>query len=74
VLDNTLLADWCLEHLGGPLRRVLFPSGFLSEVIGVELSGGLRAVVQARPYEPRIVGCVHVEAALADAGFPCPHD
>ena len=67
-----MLADWCLEHLSGPLERVVFRSGFLSEVIGVELSGGVRAVVKARPSERRIVGCVQVQAALAEAGFPCP--
>jgi hypothetical protein len=72
VLDDALLADWCLTHLGGSLERVLFRSGFLSEVIGVEMSSGLRAVVKARPFEARIVGCGQVQAALADAGFPCP--
>jgi hypothetical protein len=72
VLDDGLLADWCLRHLGGPVERVLFRSGFLSEVVGVELSTGLRAVVKARPFQPRIAGCVQVQAALADAGFPCP--
>lgn len=51
---------------------MLFRSGFLSEVVGIELSGGLRAVVKARPAEPRIVGCVQVQAALASRGFPCP--
>lgn len=72
VFDDALLADWCRRHLGAPFERVIFRSGFLSEVIGVELSGGLRAVVKARPAEPRIVGCVQVQAALASTGFPCP--
>jgi hypothetical protein len=72
VLDDNLLAEWCLRHLGESLERVLFRSGFLSEVIGVELSSGLRAVVKARPFEPRIVGCLQVQAALASTGFPCP--
>jgi len=31
-----LLADWCLRYLGAPFDRVLFRSGFLSEVVGVE--------------------------------------
>ena len=53
VLDDGLLADWCLRYLGAPLDRVLFRSGFLSEVVGVELSSGLRAVVKARPFQPR---------------------
>jgi Ser/Thr protein kinase RdoA (MazF antagonist) len=72
VLDDALLADWCLRYLGAPFERVLFRSGFMSEVVGVELSSGLRAVVKARPFQPRIAGCLQVQAALADAGFPCP--
>jgi hypothetical protein len=72
VIDDRLLARWCLQHLGEPLERVLFRSGNLSEVVGVELTDGLRAVVKARPCEERLVGCVEVQAALAAAGFPCP--
>ena len=72
VFDDRLLADWCLRYLGAPLDRVLFRSGFLSEVVGVELSSGLRAVVKARPFQPRIAGCLQVQAALARVGFPCP--
>jgi len=72
VLDDALLADWCLRYLGAPFERVLFRSGFLSEVVGVELPGGLRAVVKARPFQPRIAGCLQVQAALARVGFPCP--
>src|SRR5258708_20174587 len=72
VLDDQLLADWCLRYLGAPFGRVLFRSGFLSEVVGVELSSGLRAVVKARPFQPRIAGCLQVQAARARVGFPCP--
>jgi hypothetical protein len=72
VLDDALLADWCLHHLGAPFESVLFRSGFLSQVVGVELASGLRAVVKARPSQPRIAGCVQVQRALAGAGFPCP--
>ena len=72
VLDDALLADWCLRHLGAPFERVLFRSGFLSQVVGVELSSGLRAVVKARPSQPRIAGCLQVQAELARTGFPCP--
>jgi hypothetical protein len=72
VLDDVSLEDWCLRHLGAPVERVLFRSGFLSEVVGVELSSGLRAVVKARPFQPRIAGCLQVQAALARVGFPCP--
>ena len=72
MLDDTLLAEWCQLHLGQSVARVLFRSGFLSEVIGIELSGGLRTVVKARPFHPRNVGCVRVQAALADMEFLCP--
>jgi Phosphotransferase enzyme family len=72
VLDDALLADWCLRYLGVPLNRVFFRSGYLSDVVGVELSSGLRAVVKARPFQSRIAGCLQVQAALANIGFPCP--
>jgi Ser/Thr protein kinase RdoA (MazF antagonist) len=51
---------------------VVFRSGHVSEVLGVELSGGQQVVVKARPFQPRITGCLRVQAELADAGFPCP--
>jgi Phosphotransferase enzyme family len=72
VLDDELLADWCLGYLDVPLKRVLFRSGHVSEVVGVELLSGLHVVVKARPFQPRIVGCLRVQAELAGAGFPCP--
>ncbi len=72
MLDDALLADWCLRYLGAPFERVLVRFGFLSEVVGVELPGGLRAVVKARSFQPRIAGCLQVQAALARVGFPCP--
>ena len=72
VLETAILAEWCPRHLGAPFERVLFRSGFLSEVVGVELASGLRAVVKARPFQPRIAGCLQVQAALARVGFPCP--
>jgi Ser/Thr protein kinase RdoA (MazF antagonist) len=72
VLDEALLAGWCLRHLDAPLERVVFRSGQVSEVLGVELSGGQQVVVKARPFQPRITGCLRVQAELADAGFPCP--
>jgi hypothetical protein len=72
VLDDALLTAWCRQHLGAPIERVFFRSGFLSEVVGVELVSGLRAVVKARPFQTRIAGCLQVQAALAGEGFPCP--
>jgi hypothetical protein len=65
VLDEALLASWCLRYLDAPLQRVVFRSGHLSDVLGVELSNGLHVVVKARPFQPRIAGCVRVQAELA---------
>jgi hypothetical protein len=72
VLDEAFLAEWCLRHLGASLKRVLFRSGQVSEVVGVELLNGLDVVVKARPFQPRIAGCLRVQAELARVGFPCP--
>jgi Phosphotransferase enzyme family len=72
VLDDALLGDWCLRYLDAPPNRVLFRSGHVSEVVGVELSSGLHVVVKARPFQTRIAGCLRVQAELARAGFPCP--
>jgi len=72
VLDDALLGDWCLRYMDAPVKHVLFRSGYLSEVVGVELSSGLHVVVKARPFQPRIAGCLRVQAELARAGFPCP--
>lgn len=72
MLDDALLADWCLSHLDAPLKRVLFRSGYVSEVVGVELTSGRNVVVKARPFQPRIAGCLRVQAELARVGFPCP--
>ena len=72
MLDDALVADWCLRYMDAPLKRVLFRSGHVSEVFGVELSSGVYVVVKARPFQPRIAGCVRVQAELARTGFPCP--
>ena len=70
--DQAFLADWCGRYLGARPARVLFRSGHLCEVTGVELADGRRVVIKARPAAPRIAGCVAVQGHLARAGFPCP--
>jgi hypothetical protein len=72
VLDGVFLADWCERYLGTRPVLVLFRSGHLSEVAGVELADGRRVVIKARPSSPRIAGCVAVQGHLARSGFPCP--
>jgi len=54
------------------VARVLFRAGYISQVIGAELTDGRHAVVKVRPSEPRIAGCTVVQASLAATGFPCP--
>ncbi len=71
-LPDKVISDWCASSLGAWPARVSFRSGHLAQVVGVELADGRSAVIKIRPFEPRIEGCVAVQAHLARAGFPCP--
>ena len=51
---------------------MLFESGYLSQVLGVELDDNRQVVVKVRPWADRLVACAGVHAALFDAGFTCP--
>jgi len=70
-VDGELTA-WCRRWLGAEPVEVLFRAGYLAEVTGLRLADGRGVVVKARPPAARLRGCVAVQAALADAGFPCP--
>jgi hypothetical protein len=72
MLDDSSLAELCVQTLGERPVAVLFRSGYLSQVAGVELAGGRTAVIKVRPNDPRIAGCIAVQDHLARAGFPCP--
>lgn len=72
VVDDRVLGEWCRQHLKDSLRSVLFRSGHLSEVVGVQLASGRQVVIKVRPYEPRLAGCLAVQDHLARTGFPCP--
>jgi Ser/Thr protein kinase RdoA (MazF antagonist) len=72
VLNDKTLGEWCREHLEDGLGSVLFRSGHLSEVVGVQLDSGRQVVIKARPYDPRLMGCLAVQDHLARSGFPCP--
>lgn len=72
MLDDSSLAELCVRTLGERPVAVLFRSGYLSQVAGVELAGGRTAVIKVRPNDPRLVGCVAVQDHLARSGFPCP--
>ena len=71
-VDPTDLDRWCRTHLGAGARRVLFSHGYLSTVLGVELTDGARVVVKVRPRRDRLVGCALVHRLLFERGFPCP--
>lgn len=70
-MDSAVTA-WCERTLDAGPVEVLFRAGYLSEVTGVRLGDGRTVVLKARPTAARIAGCVAVQRALADAGFPCP--
>ena len=72
VVDDKALSEWCHRHLEDGLEAVLFRSGHLSEVVGVQLNSGRQVVIKARPYDPRLMGCLAVQDHLARSGFPCP--
>ncbi len=72
MVDDKALDEWCQQHLEDGLGSVLFRSGHLSEVVGVQLSSGRQVVIKARPYDPRLMGCLAVQDHLARSGFPCP--
>ena len=65
------LPAWCLEHLGGEPREVLFQLRQVSMVFGLRLAGGADVVVKARADAGRAVSCVAAQARLAGRGFPC---
>lgn len=72
VLTDEMLSAWCRRTLGAGLDHVLFRRRHLSEVIAARLTDGRQVVVKARSLSDRLAGCLAVQAALADAGFPCP--
>jgi hypothetical protein len=72
VVGDKVLDKWCRKHLEDGLESVLFRSRHLSEVVGVQLTGGRQVVIKVRPYDPRLTGCLAVQDHLARTGFPCP--
>ncbi|MFY9890311.1 MAG: phosphotransferase [Streptosporangiaceae bacterium] len=65
------LPGWCLDHLGGEPRDVLFRVQQVSMVFGLRLAGGTDVVVKARADDGRAASCVAAQAWLAGRGFPC---
>lgn len=66
------LAAWCRCWLGTPPTGMLFESGYLSSVSGVQLADGRKVVVKAREPAARLVACVQIQRHLCAAGFACP--
>lgn len=71
-VSGEALRRWCERQLGGSPRKLLFQSGHLSAVIGVELHDDRLVVVKVRPPSVRIASCLVVQRHLRLAGFPCP--
>ncbi|MHB8247262.1 MAG: aminoglycoside phosphotransferase/kinase family protein [Acidimicrobiales bacterium] len=51
---------------------MLFESGHLAKVTGLELADGRRVVVKVRPFDGRAADIAAVQRRLFDHGFPCP--
>jgi hypothetical protein len=72
VLAGAELSGWCGQALGSRPARILFRSGHLTQVTDVSLADGSSAVIKVRPIQPRIRGCVAVQAHLAGGRVPLP--
>ena len=73
ISDATL--EFCVEHLGTPVREPLFYAASVGCVIGVELDDGRKVVVKA--YQPRwragfLRAVADAQRSLERTGFPCP--
>lgn len=71
-VEEADLSAWCRLHLGSEISDVLFYTGHLSTVVGVELTSARRVVVKLRPPSPRLLGCAVVHRRAFEQGFPCP--
>ena len=63
---------WTRTHLGAGIDAVRFCDGYLSTVLGVELTSGAQIVVKIRAGADRLLGCADVHRQLFEQGFPCP--
>jgi hypothetical protein len=72
AVDERDLNAWCRTHLGSEVNEILFCEGYLSTVIGVELTSTQRVVVKLRTPAPRLSGCALVHRRAFERGFPCP--
>jgi hypothetical protein len=71
-LEGPTLSEWCLRRLGSEPDRVLFETGYLSQVIGMRLANGHDVVVKVRAWQDRLIGCGQVQQATRMHGFPAP--
>ena len=63
---------WSRTYLAAGIDAVLFCDGYLSTVLGVELTSGAQIVVKIRTGADRLHGCAAVHRQLFERGFPCP--
>lgn len=71
-VDGRRLVEWCRLHLRAEPVDELLRAGHLSSVLGLRLDDGRKVVVKVREAAPRLDACIAVQAALSQAGFPCP--
>jgi hypothetical protein len=71
-LEPAALTEWCREYLGAEPERILFETGYLSQVVGLRLAAGGDVVVKVRAWQERIASCGQVQHLLWERGFPAP--
>ena len=69
---RTELSEWCRQHLGSPVHRVLFQAGFRTQVSGLALVDGRGVVTKVSSSTPRLRAALLVQRHEWEAGFPCP--
>ena len=71
-LQTAALNEWCREHLGSEPEKILFETGYLSQVVGLRLAAGRDVVVKVRVWQGRLASCGRVQHALWERGYPAP--
>jgi hypothetical protein len=70
-LQPDTLDAWCCLWLDGETGRILFNTGHLSNVVGLQLADRRAVVVKVRPTAKRLVACALVQCHLWAHGYAC---